>query len=316
MRSSQDRGIPTSYLWPALVASCLAWHPACSDSHDDAAEPENRFPGYGDFGNAPVTGIGTGSTSTSSRDDGINTDPDSLTGDPVVVGTPSGGGEVCFSDTLCATPDTSNEWCEREGGPVDLIYVDGVVVKTICYPPSEDPNRPVEFVDGNTPGDIDIVQNANRTTVIFSDDTNGVPIEGDIQVDGNNVAIFGNGADNTIIDGDVTLDGNNARMRGVTITGDLILSKNNVAIVLSRILGNVRLSGTGTNNSVFAENDIFGDFTSSSNGHLIVGNDVSGEFSHTGQNLTCDRNRSFTDEDEDQLVDEPGEIGGPLSCGT
>jgi len=277
---------------------------ACSDDDNGSL---SRFPdGYGDFRDENVTAVG------GSEEGDVRAIPGSGS---VIVGTPEGsGGEVCFSDTLCEVPDTAgSNFCEREGGPVDLIYVDGVVVETICYPPAEDPDRPLELIDSTREGDVEIVQMANNTTVVFSDDLDGQPLVGDVSVDGNNVAIYGNGIDNTIIDGSVTLDGNNGRLRGVTITGDLILRKNNVAIVLSKILGDVVLDTMSTNGSVFAENDIFGSFSSNSNGNVLVGNDVLGAWSLTGNGYTCDRNYAFADGNGDELVDDD-ERGALLEC--
>ena len=239
---------------------------------------------------------------------------------PVLVGAPAGDvsegdvGEVCVEEGRCEVLDVEgSNFCEREGGPVDLIYVDGVVVETICYPPADDPERPTEVVETTMPGDIEVVQNANNTTITFDSATDGTPIEGNISVDGNNVAIYGNGPDNTVIDGDVTLDGNNVRMRGLTITGDLIIKKNNLAVVLCRILGNVRLETQSTNGSVFAQNEIWGDFTSDSNGNVYVANAVLGKWEHTGNGLTCDGNHMFTDADGDDAIgdDERGEL---LTC--
>lgn len=285
---------------------------ACSNDDDRSL---SRLPeGYGDYADENVTAIGAGGSSPGGAGSSGSNDGDVVEATPVLVGTPAGGGEVCFSDTLCEVPATANtDWCERSGGPVDVIYVDGVAVETICYPPADDPDRPVETIDSTREGDIDIAQMANRTTVLFSDDTDGQPFVGDISVDGNNVAIYGNGADATIIDGSVELDGNNVRLRGVTITGDLILRKNNVAVVLCRILGNVVLETPSTNGSVFAENDIFGSFSSNSNGHLLVGNDVLGDWTITGNGSVCDRNHAFADEDGDELVDET-ERGALLEC--
>jgi hypothetical protein len=163
------------------------------------------------------------------------------------------------------------------------------------------------------PGDIDIVQMANRTTVTFDPATDGMPIKGNIAVDGNNVAIYGNGPDNTIIDGNVVLDGNTVRLRGVTITGDLIIRKNRAAVVLCRVLGNVVLETKSTNGSVFAENDIWGDFTSDSNGNVFVANDVLGGWKHAGNGNTCDDNYGFADADSDNIVDDD-EHGKLLTC--
>ncbi len=295
----------------ALLGSLLV---ACGD---DSSGGGTVTVAPGDpFANAEeenVTVLGAADSSAAAADP----EADTLDGSaPILVGSPNGnpdGAEICISDSLCEVIDTNVNWCERDGGPVDLIYVDGEVVETICYPPADDPNRPLEEVTDTEGGDIDILQNANRTTVVFDESTNGTPIEGDITVDGNNVAIYGNGPDNTIIDGDVTLDGNTARLRGVTITGDLILRKNTVAVVLCRILGNVYLETMSTNNSVLVENDIFGDFISDSNNNLFVGNDVLGEWTHTGNGNTCDQNHSFEDSNGNELVDD-GERGGVLDC--
>jgi hypothetical protein len=286
----------------------------CSDDEETKTNvaPGDPFADHED-GNVNVIGVDPYDNPTPAPGDG---DDEPVTDTPVLVGEFDGDAadvEVCANESLCTVPPVdSSGWCEREGGPVDLIYVDGVLVDTICYPPAEDPERPVEEVTSST-GDLEVAQNANKTTVVFGEETNGVPLIGDLVVDGNNVAIYGNGPDDTIIDGSVTLDGNNARLRGVTITGDLILSKNNVAIVLTRILGNVMLSGTATNNSVFAENEIFGSFTSDSNNNLFVGNAVLGEFSHVGNNNVCDRNYAFEDANENEALDDD-EAGDPLSC--
>ena len=196
---------------------------------------------------------------------------------------------------------------------MDLIYVDGELVETICYPPATDPERPTLEIDSTMPGDIDVVQNANKTTITFDPATDGMPITGNISVDGNNVAIYGNGPDNTIIDGNVVLDGNTIRLRGVTITGNLVLRKNRAAVVLCRILGNVQLESMSTNGSVFAENDIWGNFTSTSNGNVLVANDVLGNWQHDGNGNTCDNNAHFIDVDADEVVDD-SERAELLTC--
>jgi hypothetical protein len=299
-----------TWLSNRLVLPFLLGLAGCSSSHDESegveVAPGDPFGNY-DSGNVSVIGEADEEPPPAASEPDPD-EPPTSTG-TVLVGTPEGEGDVgemavCV-DGLCSVPpvDTSN-WCERDGGPVDLIYVDGVLVETICYPPADDPDRPTMEIDTTTPGDIEVVQTANNTTVTFDPATNGTPIEGNIAIDGNNVAIYGNGPDETIIDGDVMLDGNTVRLRGVTITGDLILMKNRAAVVLCRIEGNVRLSTTSTNGSVFAENDIWGDFTSDSNNNVFVANDVLGLWEHVGNNNTCDDNSGFADENDDGLVDD------------
>lgn len=290
----------------------------CGDSHEGSTNvaPGDPFMAYNaEGGNVTVLG-GAEPTAPSGTAGTTSVAGDVPVGEtPVLVGEAAVSDEVCISDTLCEVPETAaEEWCPNDGGPtgpVDLIYVDGVLVETICYPPADDPDRPTEVIASS--GDVDVAQNANNTTVVFDPATDGTPIVGNVTVDGNNVAIYGNGPDATIIDGDVALDGNNVRLRGVTITGDLLLNKNNVAIVLCKVLGNIRLESVATNNSIVAENDIFGDFTSDSNNNLFVGNDVSGAWNHTGNNNVCDRNAAFMDADQDEIID-LDERGAALGC--
>jgi len=131
--------------------------------------------------------IGTDSNGTSIRG---STDP--LTGNDCII----------IGDD-CLAPEAAGAFCERDGGPYDIIVVEGEVVDIICYPPADDGQTTV--VDGD--GDIAVPQNENNTTVTFDDATNGTPIEG------------------------VVLDGNNVRLRGLTIDGNLTVPKNSLAAV-------------------------------------------------------------------------------------
>ncbi len=233
-------------------------------------------------------------------------------GDDVVTlsGPVASGDCVQVSETLCVPVDAGGAWCERQGGPVDVIVVDGEAVEVVCYPPATDDERPTVIVDAASAGDIEVAQNANNTTVVFDASLDGVPFVGNLSVDGNNVSVYGNGPDNTIIDGDVVITGNNVRLRGVTITGNLSITLNGASVVLSRIHGDVLISKNGT---VFAENDVYGDFTSTSNGNLYVGNDVQGVWSISGNGSTCDENNAFADGDGDHHIDD-GELGDSLVC--
>ena len=268
-------------------------------------------------GGGPPALPGSGSSAFDAEETTVigNETGDVVEGDErITTSGPTDDGDcVDISSTLCVPTDTTGEFCEREGGPVDVIIVDGEVVDVVCYPPADSSERPVELVDGSTQGDIDIAQQANDTTIVFADELDGTPIEGDLSIDGNNVAVFGNGVDATIIDGDVSLEGNNTRIRGVTITGNLTVSLNNVAIVLVRVLGNLELIGSSTNNSIIVENDIFGNVTINSNGNTITGNDVQGTWSVSGADLTCDANRAFEDTNTNELVDDD-ERGTDLEC--
>ena len=71
--------------------------------------------------------IGTDSNGTSIRG---STDP--LTGNDCII----------IGDD-CVAPEAAGAFCERDGGPYDIIVVDGEVVDVICYHSSELPTRSV-----------------------------------------------------------------------------------------------------------------------------------------------------------------------------
>jgi hypothetical protein len=214
-------------------------------------------------------------------------------------------GAQCVDTTTGAS---GSKFCQGgpSGGPVDSIVVDGKVVTTVCYPPGKDGKTTV--VSGN--GNVSVPQNANNTTVTFDPSTDGKKITGDVNVDGNNVAVYGDGADKTIIDGTVTLSGNNARIRGMTITGDLILQSNDTAAVLVKVLGNVQVLG---NNDVFTAGDVFKDVSVTKNNVVLVSNRAQGTWDAAGGNADCVDNKAFTDKNNDDVV-EASEVGADLPC--
>lgn len=232
--------------------------------------------------------------------------------DSVTVSGPIGSGDcIAISSDVCVDVDRDDStWCERDGGPADVIMVDGVAIEVVCYPPADDASRSTVTIDGTTTGDIDIVQNANNTTVTFDDSLNGTPFVGDVSLDGNNVALYGNGPDNTIIDGNVVVTGNNVRIRGVTITGNLTIILNSAAIVLNRVYGNVEIA---KNNTIFAQNDVYGNFTSTANNELYVDNHVQGTWSVSDGGAVCDDNFAFSDTNGNHVIDD-GEGGASLGC--
>ncbi len=196
--------------------------------------------------------------------------------------------------------------CNLEDGPLDIIVADGEVQSAICY---GDLAEPTDVVT-NESGNVVLPQNANNAVLVFAPETNGVAIEGDLSVDGNNVTLFGNGPDETVIDGNVELTGNNARIRGVTIKGDLTMDLNNLSAVLVRVEGNVIIQG---NNAVLAGSVVFGDLRSGSNNHVLVDNRLRGNLDLTGGNYTCADNHRFNSDDFTYTLDtEPR--GDLLAC--
>lgn len=224
---------------------------------------------------------------------------------------PGDGCVLAGQDCVAAAPD--GEWCEREGGPYDVVVVDGEVVEVICYPPPTDSEGPELVVADPAQGDLEVPQDASNTAITFDESTDGTPIEGNFTLDGNNVSVYGNGPDKTIIDGDIVIEGNNVRLRGVTVMGNVVVRLNNAAIVLSRIHGDLVLDAESTNGSVIAANEVFGRIDVPSNNNTIVSNLVQGDFDITGNNNTCNENQAFADANEDEVIADT-ELGDPLTC--
>ena len=83
------------------------------------------------YADSRTTVIGT---DDSGGDVGGSTDVELVDGDCVVV-----GGQ-------CVDPDAgTGAYCEAEGGPADVIVVDGAVVEVVCYPPGDGEGLVVEL---------------------------------------------------------------------------------------------------------------------------------------------------------------------------
>jgi len=293
-----------------LILSCgvLSLALGCS-SPRTAGTPGSPYESYG-AGNVTVIG-GADSAGGSTTTGGTTADTSTAR---TTVSTPVGSGEcVSVSDSLCVPVNATGEWCERSGGPVDVVMVGGEVVKTICYPPPDNNGGAVLTITADATAALNVLKTANRTAVTFDPATDGRPISGDIELSGNNVSFYGNGPDKTIIDGNVAVGGNNVRLRGLTIKGDLHINLNRASVVLCRILGNVEITSSNANGSIFVETDVFGNFKSESNNNTLTGNDVSGNWQVSGHNDVCDKNSKFADANNNQLV-EASERGDALAC--
>lgn len=215
-------------------------------------------------------------------------------------------------DGTCVVVATGGDWCEPDNGPADLIVVDGEVIQSVCYPTAGNGTVVTLGDDGPEPGDLDVPQTASGSAFTFHPDTDGEPLVGDVVIDGNQVSLYGNGPDRTIIDGDLYVRGNGTRVRGVHVTGDVIVERNRASIILSEVEGDIRFVERSTNGGIVAATVVLGSITAPSNNLLVVDNDVQGEIALSGNNQTCVSNHGFDDEDGDGHVDadEPVEAIG------
>ena len=234
-----------------------------------------------------------------------------VNGDETVpIATGQLNGETCLqlTEDNCVPVTRDGRYCNSDQGPVDVVVVDGQVKEVVCYRDSDTSKTTVVVTD--TEGDVDLPQTANGAVLTFGPETNGIPIEGNVSVDGNNVTVYGNGPENTIINGNLVITGNNARIRGVRVKGNVEISLNTAAILFSVIEGNLVMNH---NNSLAAENHVYGNIEVKKNNTTLVRNGVRGGLMIDGSGTICDGNYAISDPNDNKTLDE-GEAGAALNC--
>jgi hypothetical protein len=206
---------------------------------------------------------------------------------------------------------TGGQYCGDPDSQADVIVVDGEVVDVICYPPKDD-GTDIQEADTDEGGNVDVPQTSSGSVVTFNEKTDEVPIKGDINIDAERTTLYGNGPSKTIIDGKITVSSNNARIRGMTVTGNVEFTgiANNSALSFCRIEGdlNVKANGfTASNCQVFGKVQVTG------NGALLMNIGVQGDWD-IDPSAECHGCYSFSDESGDLLVQDD-EIGDDLTCG-
>jgi hypothetical protein len=196
----------------------------------------------------------------------------------------------------------------KECAPTDKVDVildkGGTVVDIVCYPTG---TTPVSSGEANPPEGRTY---ANNEVVVLDDKADGDDIDGNVDVDSNNVTLWGNGPEVSVINGNVVLSKNNGVIRGVRIKGNVTLSGNNATLLLSVVEGNILITG---NNNVVAATDVFGNIEVSGQNGALVSNRISGEIKNEGSELTCSENVALDDKNGNKTAD-PGEAGAALSC--
>lgn len=203
------------------------------------------------------------------------------------------------------------QYCNDPGAQADIIVVDGEVVEVICYPPADE-GTPIEEVEPNEDGDIEVPQTDNGAVIVFDEATDGLVIEGDVVLSAERTSLFGNGSEHTTLGGNVTVASNNSRIRGVTVEGNVVYDENsnNSALSFSVIEGNLTVASNGFSG---VDSVVFGNVDVSGNNAVLVNMGVGGAWQVTGSDPICEGCYSIDDADEDFEVDE-GENGDPLTC--
>lgn len=236
-----------------------------------------------------------------------------VNGDSTWVVTGEVDNECISLDGVCVDnlADVKRDKCGSVNAQADIVVVDGKVVEVICYPPKNS-GVDIDTVAEKGDGTISVPQQKNGAVIEFKDSTDGKPIKGDLTVDAERISIIGNGIDKTILDGNVTMASNNARLRGLTITGNLTIEKNanNVGIGFVKVKGNLVIK---SNDAVVIASQIFGNLQVDGNGASLYQNGVGGDLTITGSGQTCNENYAIDDKDNDFVIDS-GEKGSLLSC--
>jgi len=221
-------------------------------------------------------------------------------------------GECVYVDETCVKiDDVKRQFCGDANAQADIVIVDGKVVDVICYPPKES-GVAIDTVTEVKDGQTVLPQNENHTVITFGDETNGKPVKGDVRLDAEQVALIGNGIDKTIIDGNLTIASNNAKVRGLTVTGNVVFESNanGATIAFVKVKGNLEID---SNDVTVLGCIVFGNLTCSGNNASLLSNGVGGALSVTGTVTACQDNYAFADANGNFLVD-PVEKGAPLTC--
>lgn len=229
----------------------------------------------------------------------------------VITGDAQPGQCVDVGGTCVKPDDLKRQYCGDANAQADIAVIDGKVVKVICYPPKES-GVAIETVTEIKDGQTVLPQNKNHTVITFGDQTNGKPIKGDVRLDAEQVALIGNGMDKTIIDGNLTIASNGAKVRGLTVNGNVVFESNSNGATLAfvKIKGNLTIN---SNDATVLACIIFGNLQSAGNSASLLSNAVAGQLAATGSVAVCQGNFAFQDSNGNFLI-EPAEKGAALSC--
>jgi hypothetical protein len=208
------------------------------------------------------------------------------------------GAECINLDDACVKPQ---DVCGDDGAADVLLNERREAVDVICYPTD---GVAIEDLEG------EVEDVGNDVVLVLDDADDGVDVQGDVTIDGNNVTLWGHGPDNSVIGGDLAIEKNNAVVRGVRIQGDLVITKNNASLVDCVIEGDVTIAA---NNTSIALCVVWGTLTIEGNNTVLVGNRLAASPTIAGNETTCNGNVAFTDDNEDHTV-EDDELGDVIEC--
>jgi len=191
-----------------------------------------------------------------------------------------------------------------DGATADVIVAaDGKVLSTICYP-----NEDYEVV---ALGDqVEDPKLGNDVVAVLDGSDDGDDVEGDLLIEGNNVIVSGSGPEVSVIGGNLEVLEDDAIVRGVRIAGDVILRKNDTALVYCAIEGDLHVIG---NDNSIALCEVWGKIVIEGSNTVLVSNLVAGDQAIAGTNLRCNDNHRFTDIEGDGAIQDD-DVLGAVNC--
>jgi len=228
--------------------------------------------------------------------------------------TPYQPGDITvLGEALGGRPDRIDR-CGDECAPVhqkcgddaaaDVILDErGKVADVICY--EQDVRVETLNIDRVKSADV-----GNKTVLVLDGIDDGVDVEGNVVISGNNATVWGEGPDVSVIGGTLKITKNNAVVRGVRIRGDVGVTKNNAQFSRCVIEGDLTVTG---NNATFADCVILGDVKIAGVNTVLAQNRFGKSYDIRGKNLTCNENYTFSDADEDGDFDD-SEVGDLVNC--
>jgi hypothetical protein len=127
--------------------------------------------------------------------------------------------------------------------------------------------RTVEIAPGASAVEVNSALAVSDSVVFF----HGGVYTGDLDFSGSRVTLFGEGALGGKVElrGNVTVSGSNSRIRGATITGDLVMPASGLGLSFSRVTGTTIAAGS---DATFLANGLCGPESISGSGTAAVGN--------------------------------------------
>ena len=231
--------------------------------------------------------------------EGRSEKPDIAGVTPVITSSTSGS-KLCLGEGKdCQTPAES---CGEHATADVIVDADGNVISIVCYPDSGYALTPLEGA-----GDPDL---GNNVVAVIDGRDDGVDVDGDLLIEGNNVIVYGDGPATSVIGGNLEIIKNSAIVHGVRIQGDAIFRKDNASLVDCVIEGKLTIIGNNTN---IALCEIWGDVVNDGLNTALVSNLIAGDQQVSGMNLRCNDNHRFTDIDGDRVIQDD-DVLGPVNC--